>query len=197
MSQAATEQDKEKQKTESRKVTRSKGEIALTGPGGVGKTRLAQAMVQRSGPSFVDGTCSLSLASLTNPHLLIATLLQDLGIKEEPEQAPHTTLFAFLATGVIGSRLSQKAKDEAKAARQRQHEVEALLALSRDLLLIQSLVKLLNTVPNLVRDAASAEQVTLYLLEGDRVYHNGFAGFQYFSHSRHRTAQSKVGQNFS
>lgn len=84
-------------------------------------------------------------------------------------------LFAFLATGVVGSRLSQKAKDETRAARRRQHEVEALLALSRDLLLIQSLGRLQNTVPGLVRDAASAEHVTLYLLDGDKVYHDGHA----------------------
>lgn len=72
--------------------------LTLTGVGGVGKTRLAQAIVQRSGSSFADGTCSLSLASLTHSHLLVATLLKALGVKEEPEQAPHATLFAFLGT---------------------------------------------------------------------------------------------------
>jgi predicted ATPase/DNA-binding CsgD family transcriptional regulator len=72
--------------------------VTVTGVGGVGKTRLAQAIVQRSGPSFTDGVYSLSLASLTHPHLLITTLLQELGAKEEPELTPHATLFAFLGT---------------------------------------------------------------------------------------------------
>lgn len=83
-------------------------------------------------------------------------------------------LFAFLSTGVVGSRLSEKARDEARSARAGQREVESLLALSRDLLLTQSMQKLVNSVPDLVREASSAESVTLYLLDGDRIYHDEF-----------------------
>ena len=79
-------------------------------------------------------------------------------------------LFAFLGTSVVGSRLSQKAKDETREARTRQREIEALFALSRDLLLIDSLNKLLNTLPALIRFASRADEVLLYLLDGDRIY---------------------------
>ena len=43
-------------------------------------------------------------------------------------------LLAFLTTGVIGSRLAQKARDEAQEARVRQREIETLFTLSRELL---------------------------------------------------------------
>ena len=83
-------------------------------------------------------------------------------------------LFAFLATSVVGSRLSQKAREEAREAKTRQREMESLFALSRDLLLIDSLNKLLNTLPSLVRFASHAAGVVLYLLEGDRIYQDEF-----------------------
>ncbi len=84
-------------------------------------------------------------------------------------------LFAFLATAVIGSSLSQRARQETREARARQREVEALLALSRDLLLIESFGKLVNQVPVLARSASGAGDALLYLLEGDRVYLDGYA----------------------
>ncbi len=70
--------------------------LTLTGIGGVGKTRLAQALVEKARSSFADGALSISLASLKHPDLLIATLLQELGAQEELEQSPHATLCAFL-----------------------------------------------------------------------------------------------------
>lgn len=83
-------------------------------------------------------------------------------------------LFAFLTTSVVGSRLSQKAKAEAAEARMRQGEIEVLFALSRDLLLIDNLSKLLNTLPSLLRFTARAESVVLYLADGDRLYQDEF-----------------------
>ncbi|MEO7030213.1 MAG: ATP-binding protein [Acidobacteriaceae bacterium] len=82
-------------------------------------------------------------------------------------------LFAFLATSVIGSRLSQKARDETEEARRRQHEVEALFALSRDLLQSDTVATLVNAMPEFISTSTRAESVTLYLLEGDRLYQTG------------------------
>ncbi len=82
-------------------------------------------------------------------------------------------LFAFLATGVIGSRLSQKARDEANRALKKQRELELLFALSRDLLQTQNVADVVNTLPTLINVAAHAASSTLYLLEGDRVYQAG------------------------
>ena len=82
-------------------------------------------------------------------------------------------LLAFLATSVIGSRLSQRARDEAKEARTRQREVELLFALSRDLLQTENVAALVNVLPELINRTARSEAAVLYLLEGDRLYQAG------------------------
>lgn len=82
-------------------------------------------------------------------------------------------LFTFLATGVIGSRLSQKARDEADHALAKQRELELLFALSRDLLQTDNVAELVNALPMLISVAAGAGSSTLYLLDGDRVYQSG------------------------
>ena len=82
-------------------------------------------------------------------------------------------LFAFLATGVIGSRLSQRARDEADQARTRQREVELLFTLSRDLLRTENVAELVHLLPELIRTVSRAEKVVVYLLDGDRLYQAG------------------------
>ncbi len=82
-------------------------------------------------------------------------------------------LFAFLTTSVIGSRLSQKARDEAEQARQRQRELEVLFTLSRELLQTENVGALVNSLPALIRSASRAESVLLYLLDGDKLYQAG------------------------
>ncbi len=82
-------------------------------------------------------------------------------------------LFAFLATGVIGSHLAQKARSEAEQARVRQREVEVLFTLSRDLLRTENIAALVNSLPELISSSARAESTVLYLLDGDRLYQAG------------------------
>ena len=82
-------------------------------------------------------------------------------------------LLAFLATSVVGSRLSQKARDEADQARVGQRELEILFTLSRELLQTQNVAELVNALPTLINVAVHAESSTLYLLEGDRLYQAG------------------------
>lgn len=82
-------------------------------------------------------------------------------------------LFAFLATGVAGSRLSQKARDEANQALRKQRELEVLFALSRDLLQTENVAELVNSLPSMVNVATRAHTSTLYLLEDDRLYQSG------------------------
>lgn len=82
-------------------------------------------------------------------------------------------LFAFLATGVVGSRLSQKARNEAEEALRKQRELEVLFTLSRDLLQTQNVAELVNNLPSLVTTATRADTSTLYLLDGDRLYQSG------------------------
>lgn len=103
-------------------------------------------------------------------------------------------LFVFLATSVIGSRLSQKAKEEARSAKTRQSEMESLFALSRDLLLIESVNRLLNALPTLVRSAARADGVVLYLLDADRIYQDEFTRGFYLSQERLRQLALSLSQ---
>lgn len=70
-------------------------------------------------------------------------------------------LFAFLSTSVIGSRLSQKARNEAKQARARQRELEVLFTLSRELLQAENVAELVNTLPELINRVSHADSVVL------------------------------------
>ena len=79
-------------------------------------------------------------------------------------------LFAFLTVAVVGSRLSERAREEAEDARRRQRELEVLYGLSRELLQTENVAGLLNAIPSSIMLATRAFAVLLYLLEGDRRY---------------------------
>jgi two-component system sensor histidine kinase KdpD len=79
-------------------------------------------------------------------------------------------LFAFLAVAVVGSRLSERAREEAEDARARQRELEVLYGLSRELLRTENVASVLNVVAPAVKVATRAVAVVLYLLDGDRRY---------------------------
>jgi two-component system sensor histidine kinase KdpD len=79
-------------------------------------------------------------------------------------------LFAFLTVSVVGSRLAEKAREEAEDARLRQRELEILYGLSRELLQTENVASLLNALPPAILMVSGASAVVLYLLEGDRRY---------------------------
>ncbi|HYP41350.1 MAG TPA: tetratricopeptide repeat protein [Chloroflexia bacterium] len=56
--------------------------LTLTGPGGVGKTRLALQIAEDLLWDFEDGVFIIELAPLTDPNLVLATIAQTLGVKE-------------------------------------------------------------------------------------------------------------------
>jgi two-component system sensor histidine kinase KdpD len=82
-------------------------------------------------------------------------------------------LFAFLATAIVASRLSERARDEASDARARQREVEALFRLSRELLETESLSSLVTSIPAAVASITGATSTLFYLLDGERLYQAG------------------------
>jgi predicted ATPase/class 3 adenylate cyclase len=57
--------------------------VTLTGPGGTGKTRLALQVGGRLLDRFRDGIFFVSLASLSDPGLVLPTVAETLGVREE------------------------------------------------------------------------------------------------------------------
>ena len=84
-------------------------------------------------------------------------------------------LFVFLITAVVGSRLSQRARDEATQAKAKQREIELSFQLGRELLQLDEVANLLNSLPMLIARVTNASGVVMYLLEGDRVFQHGAA----------------------
>lgn len=70
--------------------------LTITGPGGVGKTRLALAIATELIPAFPDGVSFVSLAAVHDPALVIPTIAQALGVKAIAGQSPRDTLIASL-----------------------------------------------------------------------------------------------------
>ena len=72
------------------------GVVTLTGPGGVGKTRVAIQAATELASQFRDGVVFVSLASLKTPDLVVQTLAQALLVSETPGQALSETLLNYL-----------------------------------------------------------------------------------------------------
>src|SRR5215204_3590247 len=70
--------------------------LTLTGPGGVGKTRLAVEVAGRSGKAFADGCAFVPLAPLRDVTLFPTVLTETLGIKEVAGETPQETLMQHL-----------------------------------------------------------------------------------------------------
>ena len=57
--------------------------VTLTGIGGTGKTRLAQAVAEELLEEFHDGVYFIEMASITQPELVASTIAMPLGIRDE------------------------------------------------------------------------------------------------------------------
>ncbi|MDP9471313.1 MAG: tetratricopeptide repeat protein, partial [Chloroflexota bacterium] len=79
--------------------------LTLTGPGGVGKTRLALAVasaLEQDGDGVrADGTVFIPLAAVTAPDAAIQAIARPLGVREEPDRTPD----AAIASVVRATRL--------------------------------------------------------------------------------------------
>lgn len=72
--------------------------LTLTGPGGVGKTRLAIAAASDEGLHFPDGVAFVSLAPIANPDLVLDTISSALGLRDMGSEAVHDRLIGLLAS---------------------------------------------------------------------------------------------------
>ncbi len=70
--------------------------LTLTGPGGVGKTRLARQVAADLHDRFTDGVYVVSLAAVREPALVAATIAQTLGVREMGTQLLLDGLLAYV-----------------------------------------------------------------------------------------------------
>jgi predicted dehydrogenase len=70
--------------------------LTLTGPGGVGKTRLALALAHQLTDTFPDGVWFVDLAALTDPSLVLGAIAQALGIHTADTQPAQEAVRAWL-----------------------------------------------------------------------------------------------------
>jgi predicted ATPase/class 3 adenylate cyclase len=73
--------------------------VTITGPGGVGKTRVLVELGRQLAPEFLDGTVFVPLADVSEPDGFVPALAEALDVKEAEER----TLAAGIAT-LIGDR---------------------------------------------------------------------------------------------
>jgi non-specific serine/threonine protein kinase len=72
--------------------------VTLTGPGGMGKTRLGAQAVSRMSDHFKNGVRFVELAPLTNPDLVAPTIAGALGLQQHATRTATETLQDFLRT---------------------------------------------------------------------------------------------------
>jgi predicted ATPase/DNA-binding CsgD family transcriptional regulator len=70
--------------------------VTLTGPGGVGKTRLALRTAEELLPGYTDGVWLVEMAPLTDPALVAQQVAASLGLRDEPRRPILETLTSFL-----------------------------------------------------------------------------------------------------
>lgn len=72
--------------------------LTLTGPSGVGKTRLALDLAQDLAPTFGDGVGYVPLAPIRDPSRVPGAIAQQLGMRRDPGASPAELLEEFLQT---------------------------------------------------------------------------------------------------
>src|SRR5829696_5925485 len=70
--------------------------LTLTGPGGVGKTRLAIAVANEAASEFADGVTFVDLASVRDPDLVAPAIAHALGMGESGDRSVQAGLVATL-----------------------------------------------------------------------------------------------------
>jgi predicted ATPase/DNA-binding SARP family transcriptional activator len=61
--------------------------VTLTGPGGIGKTRLALELARREGGRFADGPCFVPLGAIEDPERVLPEIARALDIPEDEDVA--------------------------------------------------------------------------------------------------------------
>src|SRR3954464_13965193 len=70
--------------------------LTLTGPGGVGKTRLAIQVVKEVAEAYPDGVWFVNLAPISDSTLVAASVAEVLGVREAGDEPLVARITAFL-----------------------------------------------------------------------------------------------------
>ncbi len=70
--------------------------VTLTGPGGMGKTRLALQVAGEAASQFPGGVCFVPLSAVAERSLIASTIAQALGVGEAGNQSPQESLKEYL-----------------------------------------------------------------------------------------------------
>src|SRR5262249_22260181 len=70
--------------------------VTLTGPGGIGKTRLGLQVAEKLADHFASGVYYVPLAPVNDPKLIGAAIAQTLGVRETGAQSALESLKAYL-----------------------------------------------------------------------------------------------------
>jgi predicted ATPase len=92
---------RERELAEVHTLLKSSRLLTLTGPGGIGKTRLAIQAAAEVAEEYPDGIFLTELASITDTELVLPTMAQAVGIAE----APPEPIAARLATALSSARM--------------------------------------------------------------------------------------------
>lgn len=71
--------------------------LTITGPPGIGKTRLSLQVATELQTSFADGVYFVALAPISDATFVVATIVRALGIKDAGHQPPPALLKAYLS----------------------------------------------------------------------------------------------------
>ncbi|MGO9641797.1 MAG: DUF4118 domain-containing protein [Candidatus Acidiferrales bacterium] len=82
-------------------------------------------------------------------------------------------LFAFLATSLTASQLSQRMKRQAEEAQRRREEAERLYTFSQRMLVAGNVITLLNAIPNHIVETFGMGAAALYLENKQKFYRSG------------------------
>jgi predicted ATPase len=82
--------------TEAKKAMTESRLVTLTGPGGVGKTRIAYELAERSRRAFRDGSWVVELASVEDESGLASIVVSSLAVADQSNRAPIRKLVDYL-----------------------------------------------------------------------------------------------------
>jgi predicted ATPase len=70
--------------------------VTLTGPGGIGKTRLALQVAGEIADQFPGGVCFVPLSAISEGGLIASTIAQAVGVRETGNKSPQQSLIEYV-----------------------------------------------------------------------------------------------------